>query len=464
MLPLFFSVEAQIVVKPNLNTVVGDTTKFTQGSDEGRLGVEAYDKQIGLSIKSIVSQNTVGDNFLYGFYNYHRSYDLPNFATNWVRAGIHTFMETKQGNFVNAIFNYVTEKSGTQTSQTTGIINKLDSIRNQLNGFYNSVRYSGSGDIRFVRNFIDQTTQTLPFGDIYGVYNDFEMAGNKNNYGVYNALKLNNNYSPSYATTGIKNFIKISSTANAANLVGVVRTIGLDNDIELYGNVNNYGIYNILKMTQAYTGTTFGIRTEITHAAGVDTATAFSPNFRYGVFSDVKSSYGAGGLQNGYAGYFVGSVVINGSFQQTSDIKLKENIEDFTGALSIIKRIIPKKYNLRAEGNNSNRKKHIGFIAQDMETVMPDLVSDVVQPSKMKLEESIVEVTKHEIERDNRGNPVVKVTKVNEKQEKRVEGLPETMKAINYSELIPVLLQAIKEQQAIIEQLQTDVEALKRRN
>jgi hypothetical protein len=42
---------AQVTVKRNLNAVVGDTTKFSS-ADEGRLSVEAYNKQFGLSVQT----------------------------------------------------------------------------------------------------------------------------------------------------------------------------------------------------------------------------------------------------------------------------------------------------------------------------------------------------------------------------------------------------------------------------
>jgi Chaperone of endosialidase len=458
-----FVMEAQIVVKPNLNSVVGDTTKFSS-FDDGKLSIDAYNKQFGLTLKNIVTDVPSGNRYIYGIYNIQNTSTLPyqeeSPGNPWVRVGIQTEMYTRQGQFINSIYNYVKEKSGTPTFQTTGILNKFDSVSNQLNGFYNSVRYSGAGDIRLVRNYIDETTQTNAFGAVYGLYNDFEMSQNKDNYGVYNVMKYNNNYAPSYATTGIKNYLKISGNANPANLVGSVRSIGIDNDIELYGNVNNYGIYNILKMTQAYQGTTFGIRSEIIPAAGVNTTTGFSPNFRFGIFSQVDSAY-AGTQVTGYAGYFVGPVVVNGSFTQLSDISLKENVENYTGALSMIKNIVPKKYDLKSERGSTNRKKHLGFIAQEFETVVPDLVSDVSQPGKTRLEEKIVEVTRYEIEKDDKGNPTVKTIKTNEKQEKRIEGAMEQLKGINYTELIPMLLQAIKEQQVIIEQLQKDIDKIK---
>ncbi len=43
------------------------------------------------------------------------------------------------------------------------------------------------------------------------------------------------------------------------------------------------------------------------------------------------------------------------------------------------------------------------------------------------------------------------------------EGNPVFLKTVNYNEIISILLQAVKEQQAVIEQLQKDVEVLKKK-
>jgi hypothetical protein len=100
----------------------------------------------------------------------------------------------------------------------------------------------------------------------------------------------------------------------------------------------------------------------------------------------------------------------NGSYGTISDIKVKENIIDATPKLNDVMRLQVRNFNLKAEPTN----KQIGFIAQELEQVFPSMV-----------EESF--------DRDEDGNI-----------------LEETTKSIKTSVLIPVLVKAIQEQQAMI--------------
>jgi Chaperone of endosialidase len=102
-----------------------------------------------------------------------------------------------------------------------------------------------------------------------------------------------------------------------------------------------------------------------------------------------------------------------------SDERLKENIRDLDTGLSAVMALKPRRYDWK-EGKGLDKKNAAGFIAQEFETVFPDSVG---------------------------------TTKAGE------DGIE--YKNINYEELIPTLTKAIQEQQAIIEQLRADVEALK---
>lgn len=473
---------AQVTVKRNLNAVVGDTTKFSS-ADEGRLSVEAYNKQFGLSLKQIVTDTTVGNQFLYGIKNVTSSETLPTSGAidpadgsfnPYVRVGIQTEITSRAGQFVQSIYNYVREKPKPITSgfsQTTAILNKMDTISNQLNGVYNSARVTNSGDIKFFRNYAEELLQTNPSGVVQGLYNDFEMKGNKNNYGVYNALKSNNGYAPEanygYEVAGVKNIFKKSDSTSTKNtstdsLFGYQqKTIGLYNDMTIYGGIqsNAYGVYNLMKIPRNSITNIYGVRTEIIPDVGTGYTASNPPGVMIGVYSVVDSAY----INTALAAYFKGNVTVNGTLTQLSDVSLKENINDLSGAISMIKNLAPKTYNLKSEKGNSERKLHSGFIAQDVEKVATNFVINIMQPGKTIIKEQVVEVVKYELDKDNQGNPTVKTVKVNEKREIKTEEPPTQLKAVNYIEMIPLLLQAIKEQQAIIEQLQKDVELLKKK-
>ncbi|MBN2175442.1 MAG: tail fiber domain-containing protein [Bacteroidales bacterium] len=115
----------------------------------------------------------------------------------------------------------------------------------------------------------------------------------------------------------------------------------------------------------------------------------------------------------GYAAYFSGNVYCTGNYLP-SDEKLKENLQPLQNALEKVMKLDVKTYKYKtAEFPEMNLPTDIqnGFTTQNLETVFPELV---------KL------------------NP--------EKKEQPVE-----FKAINYTGLIPILTEAIKEQQKGIE-------------
>ena len=103
-----------------------------------------------------------------------------------------------------------------------------------------------------------------------------------------------------------------------------------------------------------------------------------------------------------------------------SDQRLKENIRDLDDGLEKVLALKPRKFDWK-ENKGENIKNARGFIAQELELVFPDMVTNWIDEPP--------------------------------------EG-EEPYKAVN-ANLIPTLVKAIQEQQALIQQLQTDVAALK---
>jgi hypothetical protein len=103
-----------------------------------------------------------------------------------------------------------------------------------------------------------------------------------------------------------------------------------------------------------------------------------------------------------------------------SDQRLKENIRDLDEGLATVMALKPRKFDWK-EGKGQNIKNARGFIAQEFETVLPDMIETWRDPAP--------------------------------------EG-EEAYKAIN-ANLIPTLVKAIQEQQVLIQQLQADVAILK---
>ncbi len=105
------------------------------------------------------------------------------------------------------------------------------------------------------------------------------------------------------------------------------------------------------------------------------------------------------------------------AFSNVSDRRLKKDITNTKYGLQTILDLVPVDYQLK-----SNDLSQVGFIAQDLKPIVPEAVTG--------------------IEGDLEKGETLGVT---------------------YSTLIPVLTKAIQEQQALIKQLQKDIEMLKQK-
>jgi len=109
----------------------------------------------------------------------------------------------------------------------------------------------------------------------------------------------------------------------------------------------------------------------------------------------------------------------NNSYGAISDAKLKENVTDATPKLEKLNQVRIVNFNIKGD-----EQKQLGVIAQELEQIFPGMVDE--SP-----------------DRDAEGND-----------------LGTTTKSVKYSVFVPMLIKAIQEQQAIIEQLKARVEAL----
>jgi len=138
-------------------------------------------------------------------------------------------------------------------------------------------------------------------------------------------------------------------------------------------------------------------------------------------FSSNSNGIVAGtGNSAAYAGYFNGNVFTTGTYL-ASDRKFKQNIVDLTSAMSIINQLKPKTYEYRQDANlkgmNLPQGKQYGLIAQDVEQVLPNLVKE----------------TKFDAGKMSAGNGTAAKGEVTE------------FKALNYTELISIMIKGMQE-------------------
>ena len=125
-------------------------------------------------------------------------------------------------------------------------------------------------------------------------------------------------------------------------------------------------------------------------------------------------------LRNSTSSAHIGTTNGNLIGTQTSDLRLKNVGENVSYGLAEVKQLQPKQYALKSEPNVNK----LGFIAQEVESIIPESVYD----------------TREELDGHQEGD--------------------RTKLGMEYVQLIPVLVNAIKELSAEVDTLKTKVAAL----
>lgn len=186
-------------------------------------------------------------------------------------------------------------------------------------------------------------------------------------------------------------------------------------------------------------GGAYGDSTLVSGLYGLSTGSA---GLRAGIYADAS---GSGSSANfgifatvdsvgpNVAGYFNGDINHTGIITGPSDLKLKEDIRPYTDALQQINKLQVKNYTYKKEFDFMNLPdgNQIGLVAQDLEKIFPNLVTERIHPKKFDPEtfETTGEVVRY--------------------------------KAVNYLGLVPVLVEAVKEQQTQIAALTEEITTIK---
>ena len=321
---------------------------------------------------------------------------------------------------------------------TNGSIRAVQGVSNGINSNYND------GVLGFATNSTYANIGT--YGAGYGStaqYNTGVKGEADSGYESYGVIGNASN-----ATSRNHGILGNSITAsNSALNIGVIGKAGFSetSNICLFGGCDEGNTSN---------GTTYGMLSSVlaTSTTGVN----------YGVFSTASNA------AMNYAGFFDGNVTVTGNFVNPSDRKLKRDISPFHSALEKIALLNPVTYFYDVEKNKTihlPETKQYGFVAQDLEIIFPDLVTNQVMvtpavSSSKKLNKTILnpesENEVNEITTSDK-DTVSTATNTELKQDK-VE-----FKGINYIGLISVLTQGIKEQQDQIKELKEKNDDLERR-
>ncbi len=284
---------------------------------------------------------------------------------------------------------------GTGTGDNVGeakldLINDLSNKRIGLN--INQHNYTGNGTV--AGNSVYITNQGG--GKAYGFFVNIDSDGTRQKSGC--ELTVKENVAATESIFGVNCELECYGPANhSAGLKGKI-------NVNSTSSNNKYGVYGLIK------------------ASGGD----FGTGGRYAVYGKIN----ANGPDH-FAGYFDGGVCIVGGQCSGSDRRLKRQIRPLDDALEMLNGLSPKRYKFKDNilGMTLPAGEQLGLIAQDVERIIPEVVSEITTPI------------------DDEEDPSGKERIV-------------SYKAINYQALVPLLIGAIKEQQELIKDLEKRVERL----
>jgi len=387
----------------------------------------------------------------------------------------------KTGLSVNTSLDGNTGRNGIQN-----ITSQASTANGTFYGIINNNFPGGSGTSYGIRNLV--ANSNTPTGPMYGISNNVisHPTSSSTTYGFYSLLEKNGTgkhigifnkingsdgdtalVSINTDPTGFAGYFRGNVRMQDADLivdgslgVGTTPLIGTEFQVEGDARMTNLGITKTgsdsytdaifisgpyqdgLTINTQFTGVSFqsvyGIYSQpsglssnqIIYGVRARPSFSFGSSTIYGVYADKQS----GG--SGYALYVNGEAFTTGSgMWLTSDRRLKEDIQPMEDALGVIKKLKPSTYLYKKGGKydllNFPDRKQYGFIAQEVEEILPDLV---------------------------------KTTTVQFNEDVATPGsedhFSEEYKAMNYEMLIPVLTQGIKEQQEQIEKTIAQNEAL----
>lgn len=264
---------------------------------------------------------------------------------------------------------------------------------------------------------------TNSYNNIAYNYGGFFKATGGNNSGDWTTGMRSEATAPTGYPTGLAIAFD-GETTNAVNSyglrvlsIGTVDAFGVKSE-GAGGNHSNYGVFARGSGLGDCTADVFGVYGK-----------AQSGKYNYGIYGSVNSFLPEGCTGNSYAGYFDNKVFAT-EYMSPSDIQFKENIKGLENALDIISRLSAKTYTFKKNdeflGIAFPEGLRYGFIAQEIEKILPGIVKQ-----------------SH--------NPEIK------DKENKIISKSFDFKAVDYNALIPILVEGMKEQQIQIEELKMQI-------
>lgn len=365
-------------------------------------------------------------------------------GSNNTATGVNTlYSSTGENNTASGNYALVTNTTGsnntahgmyTLTNNTTGSLNTALGYAAGVT-FNNSTNATAIGARAYV-----STSNALVLGSVNGI----NGATSNVNVGI-------GTDAPGYALDVRGN---TGATGNFNNTALTVDNLGVYGrcyntpyyGYGLYGEGGYVGVYG--RASLSGTGVRYGVLAYGENGAsfnygvrgfGTGGSQAFGV---YGSASGGTTNYGVYGSAPGvsnYAGFFSGDVYASGVYFG-SDRKLKEDIKPLNNALEIINQLKPSVYNFKTEEYkqmNLPGGLRYGLIADEVQKVLPQILKKTVQPAE------------YENHDEKNGKKLSEAVEFN---------------ALNYTEIIPILIGGMKEQQKQIEKSEVRSQILEEEN
>ena len=216
-----------------------------------------------------------------------------------------------------------------------------------------------------------------------------------------------------------------------------------DDGLGRFYNTTSTNESRVLMGATEYTGSSYlasaviGLALASSGSGGIGVYGSTNSEDAYGMYANLYN--GTSSSVAGWALYADGWAGGLKSWQNVSDKRLKKNIVTIDGALDKVMKLRGVEYNFDDTNfpgiDLDEDSKQIGFIAQEVEEIFPELVREANITSSKEAERVGMKDQK----------PSYKV------------------KTLSYTDLIPVLTEAIKEQQKTIESLELRIAALEQK-
>ncbi len=297
------------------------------------------------------------------------------------------------------------------------------------------LKIGSTGNFYFNNNqmFIQQSNGSVGIGKTTSLLAKLDVVATSNNTAIRgstdNGVAINGT---SFQGTGV--------SGSSATGYGVVGSSPEGTGVKASGQVYGVEASGDFAGINAFSTDGFGITASTTGGTGIS---ASSRDSYGGDFSSVNAAGIIASTTNAtYAAEFNGKVYASGGYV-TSDKNLKQNIHDFANAMSIINKLKPLSYEFKKDAQYAflhlPAGSHYGLMAQDLEQVLPNLVSEAPHHS-IRINPA-----------STRQNEVGRPSSVTLPDVEKKESL--TIKAVNYVELIPVMIKGMQEQQTQIDKL-----------